>query len=162
MAKKGKGGSPAAVCYALALPLAQQLGLVDQVFQPGEDTLAQIMAATNGKGVEKAVDCSASNAGRALAIRATREWGQIAFVGEGGNVEFNPSPDMLHGQKTIRGSWVTSIWRMEDLVDKIVRWGIHPDQLVTHTFPLERAGEAFALMADGKCGKVAVVFDDGE
>ena len=27
MAKKGKGGSPAAVCYALALPLAQQLGL---------------------------------------------------------------------------------------------------------------------------------------
>ena len=38
--------------------------------------------------------------------------------------------------------------------------GIHPEDLVTHRFPLEKAGEAFALMAEGKCGKVAVVFDE--
>ena len=49
---------------------------------------------------------------------------------------------------------------MEDLVDKIVRWGIHPEDLITHRFPLEKAQEAYALMASGKCGKVAVVFDD--
>jgi threonine dehydrogenase-like Zn-dependent dehydrogenase len=32
--------------------------------------------------------------------------------------------------------------------------------LVTHRFPLERAAEAYALMASGKCGKVAVCFDE--
>lgn len=73
---------------------------------------------------------------------------------------FDPSPDIIHGQKTIYGSWVTSLWKMEELVEKIVRWGIHSDKLITHRFPLEKEGEAYALMASGKCGKVAVVFDE--
>ena len=66
----------------------------------------------------------------------------------------------MHGQKTIYGSWVTSLWKMEDLVEHLVRWGIHPGELITHEFPIEKAGEAYALMAGGECGKVAVVFDD--
>lgn len=49
---------------------------------------------------------------------------------------------------------------MEELVERLVRWGIHPEDLVTHRFPLEKASEAFSLMAEGKCGKVAVVFDE--
>ena len=49
---------------------------------------------------------------------------------------------------------------MEELVERLVRWGIHPEDLVTHRFPLERADEAYALMASGKCGKVSVVFDE--
>ncbi len=106
------------------------------------------------------MDCSANADGRALAIRATRQWGRIALVGEGGSVSFNPSPDMIHDQKTIYGSWVTSLWRMEDLVERLVRWGLHPERLVTHRFPLEKAGEAYRLMASGACGKVAVVFDE--
>ncbi|MGA7882980.1 MAG: alcohol dehydrogenase, partial [Terrimicrobiaceae bacterium] len=65
-----------------------------------------------------------------------------------------------HDQKTVYGSWVTSIWLMEDLVERIVRWKIHPEDLVTHRFPLEKADEAYSLMASGKCGKVAVVFDE--
>ena len=52
------------------------------------------------------------------------------------------------------------IWLMEDLVERIVRWKIHPGELVTNRFLLEQAGEAYALMAGGKCGKVAVVFDE--
>jgi threonine dehydrogenase-like Zn-dependent dehydrogenase len=49
---------------------------------------------------------------------------------------------------------------MEDLVERIVRWKIHPEELVTNRFALEKADEAYALMASGKCGKVAVVFDE--
>jgi threonine dehydrogenase-like Zn-dependent dehydrogenase len=67
---------------------------------------------------------------------------------------------MIHDQKTVYGSWVTSIWRMEELVERIVRWNIHPEDLVTDRFPLEKADEAYALMASGKSGKVAVVFDE--
>lgn len=140
--------------------LARGLGLVDHAFAPGAEALEQIRAVTGGNGVEKAIDCSANADGRALAIRAARQWGKIALVGEGGTVQFNPSPDMIHEQKTIYGSWVTSIWRMEDLVERLVRWNIHPELLVTHRFPLEKADEAYALMASGKCGKVAVVFDE--
>ena len=138
--------------------LAKKLGLVDYVFTPDE-AMDGIMKVTNGMGVERAIDASASDPGRQLAIRATREWGKIAFVGEGGTCTFQPSPDIIHGQKTIYGSWVTSLWRMEELVERLVRWGIHPEDLITHEFPLEKAGEAYALMAGGNCGKVAVVFD---
>ncbi len=35
-----------------------------------------------------------------------------------------------------------------------------PADLVTHRFPLERVGDAYALMASGRCGKVAVCFDE--
>lgn len=142
------------------MELARELGLVDHVVPAGPDTVGEVLRLTGGSGVERAVDCSGSDPGRQTAIRATRKWGRIVFLGEGGTVAFNPSPDMLHDQKTVYGSWVTSTWRMEELVERLVRWGIHPEDLVTHRFPLERAGEAYALMASGKCGKVAVVFDE--
>jgi threonine dehydrogenase-like Zn-dependent dehydrogenase len=82
------------------------------------------------------------------------------MLGEGGTVEFNPSPDIIHDQITIYGSWVTSIWKMEELVERIVRWGIHPEDLVTNRFTLEEVSKAYELMDEGKCGKVAVVFDE--
>ena len=142
------------------IELAKKLGLVDNVFKPGDDTLEKIIECTGGRGVEKSIDCSASDPGRQLAIRAAHDYGKIAFVGEGGTCNFNPSPDIIHGQKTIYGSWVTSLWRMEELVDRLVRWGIHPDELITHEYDVRHAGDAYALMASGKCGKVAVVFGD--
>ena len=140
--------------------IAKDLGLADEVFVSGPDTLEKVMAITKGLGFEKTVDCSGHTSGRQLCIRATRQWGKMVMIGEGGTVEFNPSPDIIHDQKTIYGSWVTAIWRMEELVERIVRWGIHPEDLVTHRFTLDQAPEAFALMAEGKCGKVAVVFDE--
>lgn len=139
--------------------LAEDMGLADVVLRSDEGALESVLALTNGAGVERAIDCSGHTSARQLCVRATAKWGKIAFVGEGGTVELEPSPDMIHGQKSIYGSWVTSIWRMEELVDKIVRWGIHPADLVTHTFGLDDVDEAYRTMAEGNCGKVAVVFD---
>ncbi len=140
--------------------IALEKGLCQYVFPSDDKALGLIRQVTGGHGVEKAVDCSGNTLGRQLAIRATRKWGKIVFIGEGGTCEFNPSPDIIHDQKTIYGSWVTSIWKMEELVERIDRWGIHPEELITHRFSLDHASEAFALMAEGKCGKVAVAFDE--
>lgn len=141
------------------IEIAKGLNLFDFVFKSDDKALDNILAVTGNKGVEKSVDCSANDMGRQLSIRATKSYGSIAFVGEGGTCTFNPSPDIIHGQKTIYGSWVTSLWKMEDLVDKLERWGIHPDELITHKFTLDKASQAYELMASGKCGKVAVVFE---
>ncbi len=142
------------------LDIAKEKGLADEVFLSDADALRKIQDLTGGNGVERAVDCSGNTYGRQLAVRATRKWGKIVLIGEGGTMELNPSPDLIHDQKTVYGSWVTNIWRMEELVERIVRWNIHPEDLVTHRFELDKASEAFALMAEGKCGKVAVVFDE--
>jgi threonine dehydrogenase-like Zn-dependent dehydrogenase len=142
------------------MQLARDLRLCDEVLAGGPDNAAEVRKLTGGRGVERSVDCSANDAARATAIRATRKWGRIVFLGEGGRVEFNPSPDIIHDQKTIYGSWVTSTWLMEELVERLVRWNLHPADLVTHRFPLERVGDAYSLMASGNCGKVAVCFDE--
>jgi len=136
--------------------LALQLGLCDFVFTAGSDNVSHVRELTGGFGVERAIDCSANAEARATAIRATRKWGKMVMVGEGGTVAFNPSADIIHDQKTIYGSWVTSIWLMEELVERLVRWNLHPEDIVTHRFPLEKADEAYKLMSSGRCGKVAV------
>ena len=142
------------------MQIARDKGLCDHVIKSDALALAKVLELTGGHGAEKAVDCSGHTLGRQLAIRGARKWGKIVFIGEGGTVEFNPSPDIIHEQKTIYGSWVTNIWRMEELVERIVRWGIHPEDLVTNRFTLDHASEGFALMNEGKCGKVAIVFDE--
>ena len=140
--------------------LAKSLGLCDFVLNAGADNVARVRELTRGFGVERALDCSADATARATAIRATRKWGKIAFVGEGGTVQFNPSQDLIHDQKTIYGSWVTSTWLMEEVVERLVRWNLHPADIITHRFGLEKAADAYALMASGKCGKVAVCSDE--
>jgi threonine dehydrogenase-like Zn-dependent dehydrogenase len=80
----------------------------------------------------------------------------MVLLGEGGSLSLQPSPDMIHDQKTLYGSWVTSTWLMEELVERLVRWKLHPEDIVTHRFPLQQADEAYRLMASGRCGKVAV------
>ena len=140
--------------------IARDLGLCDEVLLAGPDNEAEVRKLTGGHGVERAVDCSAHPAARAMALRATLKWGRMVLVGEGGRMEINPSPDMIHDQKTLFGSWVTSTWRMMELVERLVRWNLHPADLITHRFALENVGEAYSLMASGQCGKVAVCFDE--
>jgi threonine dehydrogenase-like Zn-dependent dehydrogenase len=142
------------------LAIAREMKLFDEVLPAGPDNVARIRDLTGGAGVEKSIDCSASDKARLTCIQATRKWGKICFLGEGGTCTFQPSPDIIHDQKTIYGSWVTNLWRMEDLVEHLVRWKIHPDRLITHRFTLDNVADAYALMASGKCGKVAVVFDE--
>jgi threonine dehydrogenase-like Zn-dependent dehydrogenase len=142
------------------IQIAGQLGLFDHLLEAGPDNVQQVRDLTDGAGAEKTVDCSANDKARLTCIQAARKWGKIVFLGEGGTCSFQPSPDIIHDQKTIYGSWVTSLWRMEELVERLVRWQIHPDRLITHRFPLDQVGQAYSLMASGRCGKVAVVFDE--
>ena len=140
--------------------IARELNLCDEVLLAGDDNEREVRKLTGGHGVERAIECSAHHGARNMAIRATRKWGKMVMIGEGGRMEINPSPDMIHDQKTLYGSWVTSTWRMMELVERLVRWNLHPAELITHRFPLESVHEAYALMASGKCGKVAVCFDE--
>jgi threonine dehydrogenase-like Zn-dependent dehydrogenase len=62
----------------------------------------------------------------------------------------------MHKQRRLIGSWVTSLANMEQCCEDLAAWDAHPDRIVTHRFPLEKAPEAYQLMADGQCGKVII------
>ncbi|MDQ8202809.1 zinc-binding dehydrogenase [Pelagicoccus sp. SDUM812003] len=140
--------------------LARELKLCDETLAAGPDNVAEVRSLTHGQGVERAVECSAHPNARNMAIQATRKWGKMVMIGEGGPMSLNPSPDMIHDQKTLYGSWVTSTWKMMELVERLVRWNLHPAELISHRFELSQVEQAYKLMASGKCGKVAVCFDE--
>jgi threonine dehydrogenase-like Zn-dependent dehydrogenase len=140
------------------LTIAQQLGLVDHPVPAGEDAAARIAEITGGAGCEATVDCSGNAAARLLALRSTRTWGRCAFVGEGGQVTLDVSPELIHRQITLHGSWVTSLRHMSELLANLVRWKLRPDVTVTDMFALADAGAAYKLADAGTAGKVAIVF----
>lgn len=132
---------------------AASLGI--EVAEPDLDALR---ARTGGDGFEAAIECSGSPEARLLALGAARPWGRVAFVGEGNDVSFPVSPLVIHPQLTIVGSWVCSIGQMEELVELLVRWGLHPDVMVSDRFKLEQAAEAYRLADSGLAGKVAITW----
>src|SRR5208337_3966861 len=54
--------------------LALALDLCDEALKSGPDNVAEVRSLTGGRGVERAIDCSANDSARATAIRATRKW----------------------------------------------------------------------------------------
>ena len=141
------------------IELARELGLVDTAWQSDSSTLGKILDFTRGKGCEISIDCSGAAPARKLALEGTRQWGRCAFVGEGSDVRFDVSPTLIHKQITLYGSWVTSLGHMEDLVERLSRWDLHPDKTVTHRFKLDQAAQAYQVADQGRSGKVVIVFD---
>jgi threonine dehydrogenase-like Zn-dependent dehydrogenase len=138
--------------------LAEDLGLCDYTFEAGDRALPQILDITQGKGCEVSIDCSGASSARLLALQGTRQWGRCAFVGEGGTVQFDVSPLLIHQQITLFGSWVTSTNHMQQLVEHLDRWGVHPEITCTERLPLEQASRAYDLADKGQTGKVCLVF----
>lgn len=141
------------------LATAQDSGLVDHAIPADESAGSTIAELTEGRGCEASIDCSGSGAARVLALENTRTWGRCAFVGEGGQITFAVSELLIHKQITLYGSWVTSLRHMEDLLEHLVRWNLHPETIVTHRFPLDQADEAYRIADGGSAGKVCIVFD---
>ena len=139
--------------------LAKKLGITE-VVAPDNDgkALSELFEKTDGHGFEVGIDCSGNGQARHLCLEAARDWGRIVFVGEGGTVSFAPSPLLIHKQLTLLGSWVCSVPQMEELAELLVRWNLHPEVMVTHTFTLEEAREAYELFDSGHTGKVAIVW----
>lgn len=131
--------------------LASRLGF--EVLDPADG----LMARTGGTGFEVAIECSGNPDARVTAVRSARPWGRVAFVGEGKTVSLDVSPLIIHPQLTIVGSWVCSITQMQELVDLLVRWDLHPDAMVTDTFALDEARAAYELADGGRAGKVAIL-----
>jgi len=49
---------------------------------------------------------------------------------------------------------------MEDLVEKLIEWGLRPERIVTDRFSLAEAPEAYRVADEGQSGKVVIVMDD--
>jgi threonine dehydrogenase-like Zn-dependent dehydrogenase len=143
--------------------LAKTLGAIDDGVLGDADPEAvvhQVLGLTHGRGCEVAVDCTGAAVPRAVAVRATRSDGRVVMVGEGGRLDLDVSGELIHPRRHLIGSWVTSVPRMEDLLEHLVRWDLHPERIVTDRFSLRDAGPAYEAADAAEGGKVAVVMED--
>jgi threonine dehydrogenase-like Zn-dependent dehydrogenase len=157
----GKLGAPLRIGVDVSrrrLDHALTIGAIDEAVEADDGAEDRIRALTGGHGCEVSIDASGSPAGRLVALRGTRRWGRCVFVGEGGDVTFAVSPLLIHPQLTLLGSWVTSVGRMEELVERLDRWALHPEVVVTDRLPLARAQEAYQTADGTPAGKVAIVW----
>lgn len=138
--------------------LAAGLGVLDGIVDSASQTaLADIRDALGRADASVCVDASGVGAAQELALSATARWGRCVLVGEGGVLTIDASPALIHRNVRLIGSWVTSTVHMAELLERLVRWELHPEQVVTHRFPVEQAAEAYRVADSGVTGKVAIV-----
>jgi threonine dehydrogenase-like Zn-dependent dehydrogenase len=133
--------------------LAEAFG-ADVVLDPSNiDPVQAIRDLTHGEGAHKTLDCSSAPAARKAAVQATRSWGTACYVGEGGEVTLDVSPDLLRRQITLMGSWTFSVTGQSDCAQFVADRKIDVDKLFTHHWSLDQAEEAYQLFDRQVTGK---------
>ncbi|MHB1293505.1 MAG: zinc-binding dehydrogenase [Anaerolineae bacterium] len=141
--------------------LACRLGAEVALDPLAGDAVAAIKDLTGGKGASVAVDCSGLPATTTLALESAATHARVALVGEKPEATIRPSPQVIHKELTVIGSFYFSgpdYWHILDLHER----GLSLEGLVTHRFRLDQAVEAFTTFASGRSGKVLLVQDGTE
>jgi threonine dehydrogenase-like Zn-dependent dehydrogenase len=133
--------------------LAKQFGA--DVAVDSADSLKEL---TKGEGVDLALDTTGIAEARIAAIRSAKTWGTVCFVGEGGDVTINVSPDMLRKQLTIIGSWTFSAMGQAECARFVVDNGIQLEKIFSHRWKLDQASEAYRVFDTQSTGKAVITF----
>jgi threonine dehydrogenase-like Zn-dependent dehydrogenase len=133
--------------------LAMELGAWKALDPTQGSPVEAIYELTSGKGADAALDATGLAEARANSVRSTRIWGRACLVGEGGTVTFEPTPDIIHRQLTLYGSWTFSTVVLEELANWVIDRDMPLKQIITHRFSLDQAAQAFQVFDGGKTGK---------
>jgi len=136
------------------LDQARKLG-ADHIVNPGActDVEEAIRQLTRGLGAEASVDATSSPSARRQAVRCLRSWGRCVYVGEGGEVTFDVSNDIIRRQATIMGSWVFSTVQQAECAHFLADRGIDLDRLFSDRWRLDQAAEAYEVFDRQTGGK---------
>lgn len=141
------------------MTLAKRLGADAVIDANRVNPVHAIRELTHGEGADAALDATGLPAVRNNTVDSARLWGKVCFVGEGGATSFDVSDQIIHKQLTIYGSWTFSTTGLAEVADFVVERRVPLKDLITHTFPLERAAAAYKLFDSGKTGKVVLAWE---
>ncbi len=145
------------------LEMAQKFGATDVVNAGQGDPIEKIMALTNRLGVDYAFEAIGVAPVMEQAYRATRRGGKTVIVGVGkftDQVKFNALLLSLES-KTICGCNYGSVNAQEDfpkLINLYQRGKLDLEGMVTNTYSIDRAVEAFKDMENGVNARGVIVF----
>ncbi len=133
---------------------AEQLG-AEVVLDPhGEDLAGQIGELTQGKGVDKALDCCGALEAQRLCIEATRRKGKVAFVGQSmEDLPIKTTLDLITAGLTLYGSWHYNI-SLYPKVMQVIQESPVIERLISHVLPMTEIQQAMELSASHECAKI--------
>jgi len=135
------------------LERAKEFG-ADELVNPGSNNPVEaIKDLTHGKYADLTLDTSGNREARLNAIRSTKVWGTMCFVGEGSDITIDVSPHLLRRQMTLLASWTFSTVIQAECAQFCIDRKVDVDKLFTHKWSLDQAEEAYTLFdkqSDGK------------
>ncbi len=133
---------------------------VDVAFNASvDDTVETIMCATGGRGVDVAFDTARSSETQSLVCQVARAAGRCILTGISGS-DFDPFPVGVARRKELSLQWCRRFLHDYPRSIALARSGkVDIEAIVTHSFSLERAGEAFELVADSRDGVLKASVD---
>jgi threonine dehydrogenase-like Zn-dependent dehydrogenase len=140
------------------MELAKKFGADAVLDASKDDPVNAIRDLTRGEGAALALECSGAPAARRAAVRAVKTWGTACYVGEGGDVTLEVSPDLLRRQVTLIGSWTFSAMGMLECARFIAENRIDLERVFSHRWRLEQADEAYRSFDTQTTGKGVFLF----
>jgi threonine dehydrogenase-like Zn-dependent dehydrogenase len=140
------------------LKLALDFGAESAIDASREDPVAAIKDLTRGEGAALALDCTGAAAARKAAVRCVKTWGTACYVGEGGDVTLDVSPDLLRRQVTLIGSWTFSAMGMLECARFVADNKLGLERIFSHRWRLEQADEAYRTFDQQSSGKGVFLF----
>ncbi len=135
------------------LAIAKAVGAEATINAAKQDVVEEVRKLTGGKGAHYSLECSSSPEARANAVRCLRTWGTACYVGEGGSMTLEVSPDMLRRQVTMMGSWTFSTNIQDECTRFIADNGVRVDAIVTDRWKLSEAKTAYEKFDRQQMGK---------
>ena len=140
------------------IKLAEEFGADATIDAAKEDPVDALRELTRGVGVDLSLDCTGVAAARRAAVRCVKTWGTACYVGEGGDVTLDVSPDLLRRQVTLIGSWTFSAMGMQECAEFIAKKRIPLERIFSDRWRLEQAGEAYKKFDTQTTGKGVFLF----
>jgi len=140
------------------MKLAKEFGASEIIDASREDVVKNILEKTKGVGVDFSLECSSAPSARQAAVRCVKTWGTACFVGEGGDVTLDVSPDLLRRQVTLIGSWTFSAMGMLECARFIAEHKIPLERIFSHRWKLEQCAEAYRSFDTQTTGKGVFLF----
>ncbi|MBV9544849.1 MAG: zinc-binding dehydrogenase, partial [Chloroflexi bacterium] len=133
--------------------LACELGAQVAIDPTAEPPVERIRDLTHGEGADATLDCTGNSEARANCAKAARAWGRACFVGEQGTATFEMTPDVIHKQLTMYGSWTFSTVLLAECAEFAVDRRLPLGHVFTDSFTLDQAEEAFRKFDSRQMGK---------
>ena len=143
---------------AARLAMAREHGASEVIDSSQTDPVRAVQDLTEGEGADASIDCTGNAEARAQTVRSTRVFGRACFVGEGGTVTLEPTPDIIHRHLTLYGSWTFSTFLLEDAAKFVASRHVPLRKIITHARPLDEIATTYRLFEGGEPGKCVVTF----